>query len=1186
MNRDLSVKFQKEMERWIAKGMALLMLVLAWSPGTPVYAGMAEKEGGGLISHRASPSNYYEDPGKGEESVRRRPLFPDMGRNQRFGLATDADAQENWNPGMETVSGDEANRDEEILDSPETNVYPATYSNAPVMYGFSPVGDLWEDWNGKTSFRGHGTREAPYQISSLAELMGLSEAVAAGEDFKGLYLELTQDLDLDFEVRRGNWNPIGWYQGKDEFGGEVRHPFRGSFDGCGHTISGLRIIDPSMEQECLGLFGVIDGGCVHDLTVKAKEITGKDSIGILAGKITGNAVVAEVTVSGSVFSDGSAGGIAGEVLGKESDDGKATLENCRSENIVLNSSGAGSYVGGIAGKARKAYLVDNIVLTQNGDANRIQGKGYVGGIAGCMEQTDIYNSYVDGTIGGNASLAVGGIVGEYISGSLVLARMAGDIGRTNQGAAKREGIIAGTRDANAHFTYGTGKNDNLSYLYTVEGNSGKAVFGSTIDGDNGYTKTAHIGYWTDNEKKYVTVAGKTETGCGDRYFYEELEDGVRYIVTQKLSQELTADDYAAGLTFHLDHFAPGYMGEPVRGYLVYVPVIHAVNANGTLDTDVASLAAIPAVNSSYYRTIDKDHAAAVVPGALVTVLTAPSNTAEDRYQMAADPNGAGGTAPPTYTDAEGEKLPMNYTNGGSYSFVMPACDTELNVQYVKVTTKLASDPEETTIQVIQTRRGDRKKPDIVTEVKNTQGNLIARYIQDALDTSVEVHPVTVHAEHNGAGKTADRSVQWFVDDSDLIINQSEFGYTEKDARILPNIDSDFIQGILRKKVGEQADGQYQEAIDATVYSRDAVVTAMTNPDTSIDNIPVYANCKVHVTFQILDETTLRVEGMSLNRGNLAFTVTRKLSGSRYAPTETITCSAPVVLTATLEPVRPFLKQVNWKDQESGKILALKPGGNHMQDCTVSVRYDPSGKSNPAWIQNVINADNGKRAEDHTQVLNGSATHMEVITVTSEDQTHGNVTVACPVTVKFVTVDETALYSPKRAGSSGGSGGSGSSGGSGGGSSMGAKTAGATTTPKGAMPSYVVTGTWIQNGAGRWMFADNTRTYAGEWAAVHNPYADTKSGQKEFDWFYFDQEGLMACGWHTDMDGSHYYLNPDSDGTQGRMVTGWKWIDGYCYYFNEQSDGTKGALWSQGTTPDGYQVDDSGRWVVDGIPQRQ
>ena len=69
-----------------------------------------------------------------------------------------------------------------------------------------------------------------------------------------------------------------------------------------------------------------------------------------------------------------------------------------------------------------------------------------------MTLSGIYNSYVNGTIGGNGSLCRGGIVGKYESGNLILARMAGAVSRTNNGSASREGTFVGTRDSSARFT--------------------------------------------------------------------------------------------------------------------------------------------------------------------------------------------------------------------------------------------------------------------------------------------------------------------------------------------------------------------------------------------------------------------------------------------------------------------------------------------------------------------------------------------------------------------------------------------------------------------------------------------------------------------------------------------------------------------------------------------------------------
>ena len=70
---------------------------------------------------------------------------------------------------------------------------------------------------------------------------------------------------------------------------------------------------------------------------------------------------------------------------------------------------------------------------------------------------------------------------------------------------------------------------------------------------------------------------------------------------------------------------------------------------------------------------------------------------------------------------------------------------------------------------------------------------------------------------------------------------------------------------------------------------------------------------------------------------------------------------------------------------------------------------------------------------------------------------------------------------------------------------------------------------------------------------------------------------MADGWQT-IDGQTFYLQPESNGSRGQMLTGWQKIDGEWYYFNQKSDGNKGVLLTNTVTPDGYQVDEHGRWV--------
>ena len=218
---------------------------------------------------------------------------------------------------------------------------------------------------------------------------------------------------------------------------------------------------------------------------------------------------------------------------------------------------------------------------------------------------------------------------------------------------------------------------------------------------------------------------------------------------------------------------------------------------------------------------------------------------------------------------------------------------------------------------------------------------------------MEVQPIGIHGEHNSYGDTADRSMKWTVDDPDLLQMTAAEGYTEEDARILPNLSGSFIQEILNREIQTQADSQYQETIQPTIYEKDGVVTAITNPETSSDKQPVYGNSRITVKFQILDKTTRRVEGLTLNKSDMVCTVIRKLTGDRKKPAEEILCTEPVILSARLFPQQPFFKNVTWKDEESQQIITLNPSGEHGENVAVGVRYDTEGVQNPAWIQNVI-----------------------------------------------------------------------------------------------------------------------------------------------------------------------------------------------------------------------------------------
>lgn len=130
---------------------------------------------------------------------------------------------------------------------------------------------------------------------------------------------------------------------------------------------------------------------------------------------------------------------------------------------------------------------------------------------------------------------------------------------------------------------------------------------------------------------------------------------------------------------------------------------------------------------------------------------------------------------------------------------------------------------------------------------------------------------------------------------------------------------------------------------------------------------------------------------------------------------------------------------------------------------------------------------------------------------------------------------------------------------------------------GQKPVEAVQGTWFYDSQiDKWTL-DNGK-FKNEWVYAHNPYS---SSLDKNDWFAFDEYGFMRTGWFTDSDGQIYYLNKLSDGTRGKMLTGWQWIDGKCYYFSQVSDGKKGHLVKDMITPDGYTVNANGEWTVNG-----
>lgn len=160
------------------------------------------------------------------------------------------------------------------------------------------------------------------------------------------------------------------------------------------------------------------------------------------------------------------------------------------------------------------------------------------------------------------------------------------------------------------------------------------------------------------------------------------------------------------------------------------------------------------------------------------------------------------------------------------------------------------------------------------------------------------------------------------------------------------------------------------------------------------------------------------------------------------------------------------------------------------------------------------------------------------------------------------------------GSDGSGSGSGSGGSSGGSSSH--RPYNSSSGPHVAVSTTAQKGTWSQTEGG-WKF----QPYNAD--APKNAWMEC-IWENESHWYYFDENGIMKTGWFTDADGRTYYLHNIHDGKAGHMYTGWHWIDGKCYYFETVKGQYIGHLYKSQKTPDNFNVNEQGEWVVNGIVQ--
>lgn len=219
---------------------------------------------------------------------------------------------------------------------------------------------------------------AAYKISTEESLRAFAAAVKA-DDGNGTYAHAGVTLYLAGDIAlTGTWTPVG---STATYVGDF---FAGTFDGCGHTISGLNVQGSTVNQ---GLFAAINKATIRNLNVSGTVSCGtKNYVGGIVGKVQAG-TIENCSFSGSV-TGGYTGGIAGGLNGNN-----VTISGCANLAAVT-----GTTAGGILG-----YWKNTAAIRDCYNTGSVIGSAKAGGIVGQLQKGSIENCYSIGDIGGKAS---------------------------------------------------------------------------------------------------------------------------------------------------------------------------------------------------------------------------------------------------------------------------------------------------------------------------------------------------------------------------------------------------------------------------------------------------------------------------------------------------------------------------------------------------------------------------------------------------------------------------------------------------------------------------------------------------------------------------------------------------------------------------------------------------------------
>ena len=234
-----------------------------------------------------------------------------------------------------------------------------------------------------------------YTVTSAEGLKNIAKLV--NEEWKSdINITLTADIDLSGI----DWTPIGI---------DYNHQYTGTFNGGGHTITGLTVTG---SDQYAGLFGRIgSGGKVMNVKLEGVQIESDNSLGDaggVAGYSYGN--IENCSVSGSVSSNSTAGGVVGAQL-------SGSITGCNTSATVKGVT----YAGGIAGYTNGGGSLTGCYATGSISVeNNTTNAAWAGGVVGSNGSSTLTACYATGSVtsSGSGTIYAGGVTGTNDFGTL------------------------------------------------------------------------------------------------------------------------------------------------------------------------------------------------------------------------------------------------------------------------------------------------------------------------------------------------------------------------------------------------------------------------------------------------------------------------------------------------------------------------------------------------------------------------------------------------------------------------------------------------------------------------------------------------------------------------------------------------------------------------------------------------